>query len=108
MKKIVKLALGVGCMALLGGAIYLKTPNGPALDYNAMKTAAQNYDARIIRDDYGVPHIFGKTDGDTAFGLAYAHAEDDFATIQDTLIGARGMAAQFKGKSVAPTDYLYD
>ena len=73
-----------------------------------MKVAAQSYDARIIRDDYGVPHIFGKTDGDTAFGLAYAHAEDDFATIQDTVIGSRGMAAQFKGKSVAPTDYLYD
>lgn len=108
MRTSLKLTLGVACAALIGGAIYLKTPNGPSPDYDGMKAAAQNYEARIIRDDYGVPHIFGKTDGDTAFGLAYAHAEDDFATIQDTLIGSRGMAAQFKGKSVAPTDYLYD
>ncbi len=94
--------------ALIGGAIYLKTPTGPTPDFESLKTQAQNFDARIIRDDFGVPHIFGKTDGDTAFGLAYAHAEDDWETIQDTLIGSRGMAAQFKGKGVAPTDYLYD
>ena len=108
MRTSLKLTLGVVCAALLLGALYLKTPNGPTPDYEGMKAAAQSYEVRIIRDDYGVPHIYGKTDGDTAFGLAYAHAEDDFATIQDTLIGSRGMAAQFKGKSVAPTDYLYD
>ena len=36
---------------------------------------------RIFRDTYGVPHIFGKTDADAAFGLAWAHAEDDFKTV---------------------------
>ena len=52
-----------------------------------------HYDVRILRDDFGVPHVFGKTDADAAFGLAYAHAEDDFVTIQDVLFGVRGMAA---------------
>lgn len=108
MKKILKLAASVAVVATIGGAVYLKTPSGPALDYAGFKTYAQKYDARIIRDNFGVPHIYGKTDGDTAFGLAYAHSEDDWETIQDTLIGSRGMAAQFKGKAVAPTDYLYD
>ena len=37
----------------------------------------------------GVPHVFGKNDADAVFGLAYAHAEDDFNTIQDLLLGAR-------------------
>jgi len=36
----------------------------------------------IIRDRYGVPHIFAPTDAEVAYGLAYAHAEDDFKTIQ--------------------------
>ena len=36
----------------------------------------------IVRDKWGVPHIYGKTDKEAAYGLAWAHAEDDFATIQ--------------------------
>ena len=108
MGKLIKLGAGAVLAALIGGAVFLKTPTGPTPDYAAFKSEAQKYNARIIRDDYGVPHIFGKTDGDTAFGLAYAHAEDDWETIQDTLIGSRGMAAQFKGKGAAPTDYLFD
>ena len=108
MRKSLKLFSGVAAIALICGALYLKTPIGPSPHFENFKAQAQNYDARIIRDDYGVPHIYGKTDGDTAFGLAYAHAEDDWETIQNTLIGSRGMAAQFKGKGVAPTDYLYD
>ena len=37
----------------------------------------------VRRDEWGVPHILGRTDADAASGLAYAHAEDDFATIQE-------------------------
>ncbi len=44
----------------------------------------------ILRDKYGVPHIFGKTDADAAFGFAYAHAEDDWPLIQGILAAARG------------------
>ncbi|MBU2511670.1 penicillin acylase family protein [bacterium] len=47
----------------------------------------------IKRDTLGVPHIFGKTDADTAFGLAYAHAEDDYPIIQGSLAAARGQLA---------------
>jgi penicillin amidase/acyl-homoserine-lactone acylase len=53
-----------------------------------------------------VPHIFGKTDADAAYGLAYAHAEDDFGTIQDTLLASRGKLAAVYGKSAAPVDYM--
>ncbi|MEL6347700.1 MAG: penicillin acylase family protein [Myxococcota bacterium] len=44
----------------------------------------------IIRDEWGAPHIFGDTDPDVAFGLAYAHAEDDWPTIQAVLAASRG------------------
>ena len=42
----------------------------------------KNYEVEIVRDQWGVPHIFGKTDADVAYGLAWAHAEDDFKAIQ--------------------------
>ncbi|TAH12723.1 MAG: acylase, partial [Sphingobacteriia bacterium] len=51
----------------------------------------------IIRDKYGVPHIFGKTDPEVAYGLAWAHAEDDFATIQQSLMAGKAMLAQYQG-----------
>ena len=35
----------------------------------------------IVRDQWGVPHIFAKTDAEVAYGLAYANAEDDFKTM---------------------------
>lgn len=67
---------------------------------------AQAYDVEILRDRWGVPHIYGVTDADTAFGLAYAHAEDDFATIQDVILATRGRLAAERGPSAAKTDYL--
>ena len=106
-----KWLLGTATLAsigLIGAALYLRTPSAPHYNSDLARQAAQSYEARIIRDGYGVPHIFGKRDADTAFGFGYAHAEDDWATIQDTLIAARGKSAEYKGKAVAPQDYLYD
>ena len=51
---------------------------------------ARKYDSIIARDRWGVPHVFGKTDPDVAYGVAYAHAEDDFATLQEIVAMTRG------------------
>ena len=61
---------------------------------------------RVLRDEWGVPHVFGKTDADVAFGLAYAHAEDDFATIQGSLLAARGKLASVYGRDRRANDYM--
>src|SRR5579863_3421043 len=45
---------------------------------------------RILRDEWGVAHVFGRSDADTAFGIAYAHAQDDYPTIEQSLLAARG------------------
>lgn len=60
----------------------------------------------IIRDKYGVPHIFGKTDPEVAYGLAWAHAEDDFETIQQSLLAGKAMLAEYQGKKGASIDYI--
>ncbi len=63
-------------------------------------------DVEIVRDQFGVPHIFGKTDADAAYGLAWAHAEDDFKTLQLTLLGANQQLGRYLGKAGAQIDYV--
>ncbi len=60
----------------------------------------------IVRDKYGVPHIFAKTDPEVAYGLAWAQAEDDFTTIQQSLLAGKGMLAAYQGKKGATIDYI--
>jgi acyl-homoserine-lactone acylase len=66
----------------------------------------RTYDVRILRDTWGTPHVFGRTDPDVAYGLAWAHAEDDFQTIQGALLAARGRLATALGRAGAPNDYM--
>jgi len=61
---------------------------------------------QIARDTWGVPHIFAKTDAEVAYGLAWAHAEDDFKTIQLTLLAGKGQLAKLQGKEGAAIDYV--
>ncbi|MFM7403562.1 MAG: acylase [Erythrobacter sp.] len=60
-----------------------------------------------MRDEWGVPHIYGKTDADTAYGVAIAHAEDDFFTLQDVVAMARGRYGAIAGEDGAKVDYVY-
>ncbi len=60
----------------------------------------------IVRDSFGVPHIFAPTDAEVAYGLAWAHAEDDFATIQQSYMAGKAMLGAYKGKEGATIDYI--
>ena len=77
----------------------------PKVD-SAVLLPRHRYDVRILRDSWGVPHIFGRTDADVAYGLAWAHAEDDFQTIQGALLAARGRLATVLGREGAANDYM--
>ena len=50
----------------------------------------------IIRDDFGVPHIYAKTDADAVFGMLYAQSEDDFNRIEQNYIWATGRLAEIE------------
>ncbi|WP_379922320.1 acylase [Erythrobacter sp. R86502] len=67
----------------------------------------RTYTAEIIRDDFGVPHIYGATDADTAYGVAIAHSEDDFFTLQDVVAMARGRYGAIAGEEGAKIDFAY-
>ncbi len=60
----------------------------------------------IARDAYGVPHIFAKTDAEVAYGLAWAHAEDDFLTIQQSYLAGNNMLSKHLGNKGLPADFL--
>mgnify|MGYP001345485710 FL=1 len=64
------------------------------------------YKAEIKRDIWGVPHVYGETDADAAFGLAYAHAEDDFKNIAENMYLYRAQMGLRDGISGAVQDYL--
>ena len=96
-------AAWIAC-ALLGLA--MTACGGAKWDTTPQIRKAGAYDVKILRDTWGVPHVFGKTDADAAFGLAYAQSEDDFATLQQTLLATRALLASVEGKDAAPIDYL--
>ena len=79
-------------VALAAGLIWF-APQGGA------RARADDLAARvtIYRDTYGIPHVFGETDASTAFGFAYAQAEDNFWRIEDNYIRALGRRAEAEG-----------
>lgn len=56
----------------------------------------------IIRDDWGIPHIYGKTDADAVFGMLYAQCEDDFKRVEENYLDATGQMAMAYGE-----EYIY-
>lgn len=109
MKWILRGIGGLLALVALAGATLIvidqaSLPKAPARQ--ALLDKAKAYDVRIRRDDWGVPHVLGKTDADAAFGLGYAQSEDDFVTLQDVVLATRGVLARDKGKAAAPTDYV--
>ncbi|NUN97248.1 MAG: acylase [Candidatus Omnitrophica bacterium] len=91
-------------LVVLSLLVFAALPNGPSSQ--SLIERAKKHDARILRDNWGVPHIFGKRDSDVGYGLGFAHAEDDFDTLQEGVFLVRGTLAAVKGKEEAPTDYI--
>jgi acyl-homoserine-lactone acylase len=59
---------------------------------------------QIIRDNWGIPHIYGKTDANAVFGLLYAQCEDDFKRVEMNYIEKLGRLAEIKGESALYND----
>lgn len=93
---------GIIIIAITGLAAWIWEP----LFANPAKPPSrQPYQVEIIRDEFGVPHINGKSDADAAYGLAYAHSEDDFPVIQEVVAMTRGRAGALLGRDGAAIDY---
>ena len=60
----------------------------------------------IIRDNFGVPHIYTQTDAELGYGLAWVHSEDDFKTIQEAYLAGNSLLSKHIGLRGAPVDFL--
>ncbi len=74
----------------------------PASSVAAWEQRAQG--TTIIRDTWGIPHVYGKTDADVVFGVMYAQAEDDFNRVETNFLNAMGRLAEAEGESAIYRD----
>src|SRR5579862_4138964 len=73
----------------------LAAPN----DQERARWEQQAKNVTIIRDDWGIAHVYGKTDADAVFGMIYAQAEDDFNRVELNYINGMGRLAEAEGES---------
>ena len=73
-------------------------------DITRWEKQAQN--VTIIRDNWGIPHIYGKTDADAVFGLLYAQCEDDFKRVEMNYVEKLGRMAEVTGSKDLYEDLL--
>jgi acyl-homoserine-lactone acylase len=94
MKKIV-FVLAIVCAAIA-------VPS--AQDTNLAAWARQAQNVTVIRDTWGIPHVYGKTDADAVFGVVYAQAEDDFNRVETNFLNSMGRLAEAEGESAVYRD----
>ena len=75
-----------------------------AVDPELQRLADRAAGITIIRDDFGVPHIYAKTDADAVFGMLYAQAEDDYPRVERNYVWAIGRLAEVEGESALISD----
>jgi len=73
-------------------------------DTEAARWAQHAKNVTIVRDDWGIAHVFGKTDADAVFGMEFAQAEDDFNRVETNYINAMGRLAETEGESMVIQD----
>ncbi|WP_375289556.1 acylase [Qipengyuania sp.] len=107
MKIVGRIALALVAVAVIAIVALMVWEPFFAQEAEGYERPQRSYRAEIIRDEFGVPHIHGKTDADVAYGVAQAHAEDDFATLQDVVAMSRGRYGAIAGQDGAAVDYVY-
>jgi len=89
------------CVFLLA-AVLASPPGVPAPEVARWEGRARQ--VTIIRDDWGIAHVFGRTDADAVFGMEYAQAEDDFNRVETNYIRAMGRSAETEGDTALYQD----
>jgi acyl-homoserine-lactone acylase len=90
---------------ILAATVAAQTPTGTApspRDIARWERQARN--VTIIRDDWGIAHVYGKTDADAVFGMEYVQAEDDFNRVETNYINAMGRLAEAEGEQAVWQD----
>jgi acyl-homoserine-lactone acylase len=85
----------IGRLGIL--AFFIAAPAFASDDMSRWKQEAAAVE--IVRDDWGIAHVHGKTDADAVFGMIYAQCEDDFRRVEENYLTALGLRAEAEGKA---------
>jgi acyl-homoserine-lactone acylase len=85
-------------LLLLSAAAIVHAPAPRAREGDVARWERHARAVTIVRDDWGIPHIHGKTDADAVFGAIFAQAEDDFNRIETNYLNAMGRLAEAEGE----------
>jgi acyl-homoserine-lactone acylase len=80
------------------------TPAGAASSSEVERWQHEASRISIVRDTWGIAHVYGKSDADAVFGALYAQAEDDFPRIERNYVVSLGWLAQAEGESALYSD----
>ena len=94
--------LVVALLLSIGACSLLQPERRDARDITRWQHHAQR--VRILRDEWGIPHVYGESDADAVFGLIYAQAEDDFPRIERNYLAALGRLAEAEGRTALFAD----
>ncbi len=87
-----------------GSPAYADADADPGAEAETTRWQTEARDTAIIRDDWGIAHVHGKTDADAVFGMIYAQAEDDFNRVETNYLNAMGRLAEAEGESAVYQD----
>jgi acyl-homoserine-lactone acylase len=90
---------GMKKLAIIGLLALCPGPDQPPINKDAAGWARQAQNVTIVRDDWGIPHVYGRTDADAVFGVMYAQAEDDFNRVETNYLNSIGRLAEAEGES---------
>lgn len=92
------------CLILVTAVVACAPQDTEMADTEVAAWAEQAARVEIIRDDWGIPHIYGATDADVVFGMIYAQAEDDYKRVELNYLNSLGRLAEAEGEDAIWTD----
>jgi acyl-homoserine lactone acylase PvdQ len=104
MKRFTGFVGSLSIAALLAACSPKEGTSSPNADPELQRLEARAARVEIIRDDFGVPHVYGETDADAVFGMLYAQAEDDFRRVERNYVWAIGRLAEVDGEAAIFSD----
>jgi acyl-homoserine-lactone acylase len=84
--------------------VWIACASRPAADPDAARLEQAASRVTVIRDDWGIAHVYGQTDADAVFGMIYAQAEDDFNRVETNYLNAMGRLAEAEGEGAVFQD----
>src|SRR4249919_1510229 len=94
-------------LSALTVALVASVASQGARSEDAARWERQAQNVSIVRDDWGIAHVYGKTDADAVFGAIYAQAEDDFNRVEANYMTQLGRVAEAEGEARIYNDLRY-